>query len=287
MTIRQHVVQKEYLELFVLDDNIGLYAVDVKRNQFLNVFPKNICVEKKTYEIEGKEPDNVIENYMNHNYEKEAIKLIRKIVKQQNIDLNSFTEEDLKCIYKYFYLQLWRTDSGRIMFHSVKMDLDNDFKNPRPHITEKEIRENESVINDANLWMHDHLEEFEKKIENSWNYYYPRIRFGISFCKDSSLITTDNPVLTYSRPSEDYPLITVMKMALSPNVLLHIEILRQDNFKQKNIGYFKNEITKEEVKIFNESVISNANYWIISGIPFSCELKESIKKQIKLMSMDN
>lgn len=278
MTIRQHVVQKEYLESFVLDKNIGLYAFNVKNNKFINAFPRNICVEKKTYEIKGREPDNVIENYMSQNYEREAIKLIKKIVKQQNIDLNCFTEKDFKYIFKYLFLQLCRTDSGRIISHSVKMDLNNDFKNPRPHITEKEIKENQSIINDANILMHDHLEEFDKAIENVWNYFYPRINFGIFICKDSSLITTDNPVLTYSKPSENYPTITVIEMALSPNVLLHIEILRQGNSKRKKIGYFKDDITEEKVKMFNESVIFNANYWIVSGIPFSNELKESIKR---------
>lgn len=276
-TKRQHYVQREYLKNFCMEDSDYIYSYNLCNRKIGLLKPTSLCVIKNMYEISGS-LDNKIENHIKE-YEDKGIVQIKKIIQYGFMNDELFSKEDLKDLYHYVFLQLMRTKSGQLIFQSVKEGLKNGFSECNQHVSNYELNSNKDIINRNIQWIYDNLEEFDQVINSLWEFCH-YINFCIYVSEQPLLITTDNPVYTDVVPSLKTPYLCYLKMALSPNILLDIELVVQNRLNKK-INFSKFELSKEDAENFNKNIISNANYWIMSSIEFSREQKVLIFEQHK------
>lgn len=280
-TRRQHYVQREYLKLFCVNGTDLIYSYNICTGEFKKLKPDNLCVIKDMYECGS--VDNLIEMHIKE-YEDRGIKQIKAVIDQKSFHSNQFTEEDLKSLYEYVFLQLTRTKSGQLIFQSVKDNLDVSFSNPRTHVSNEEIKNNKHII-DKNLeWIHDYIDEFDFVVDSLWNVFHESIRFGLYISEKPLLITTDNPVCTDVIPSLEFPSLCYFKMALSPNILLNIEVVLQKNIIGYINRFFECELTSDIADEFNKTIISNANYWVMSSTEFTNSQKQLLEEQQNRMT---
>lgn len=264
-TKRQHYVQREYIKNFCIDNSEFVYAYNVCVGNEKKLKTTSLCVIKEMYEISGN-LDNRIENHLKE-FEDKGIQQIKKIVDFESINGDIFTNEDLKSLYQYVFLQLIRTKSGQLVFQSIKENLDLKFSKPSKHVSNSELYKNSEIINRNIKWIHDNMNEFDDVIDSLWIAFHDSMRFGLYVSEKPLLITSDCPVDTDVIPGIYYPCMCYLKMALTPRILLDIEIVMNDSMKVCN--FFKCELTNDIAFDFNEKIISNANYWVMSSNEFS------------------
>ena len=90
------------------------------------------------------------------------------------------------------------------------------------------------------------------------------------------LLTTDNPVYFDVKPSLKFYTLMLLKMPISPNILLSIEI-DLIHLKRDKIANIEGE--KGYADAFNEQLIHNANYWIMSGYEFTDTQRKIFNEQ--------
>lgn len=276
-TKRQHYVQREYLKNFCIKDSEYIYSYNLSNGKIGLLKPSSLCIIKNMYERSGS-LDNKIESHIKE-YEDKGIVQIKKIIQNGFMNAELFSKEDLKNLYHYVFLQLMRTKSGQLIFQSIKEGLNNGFTDCRKHVSNYELNLNKEIISNNTQWIYDNLEEFDQVIDSLWR-FCQFINVCIYVSEQPLLITTDNPVYTDVVPSLKMPYLCYLKIALSPNILLDIELVMQDRLDKK-INLSKFELSKEDAENFNKNIISNANYWIMSSIEFSREQKTLIFEQHK------
>ncbi|HAM31879.1 MAG TPA: hypothetical protein DCP49_10675, partial [Erysipelotrichaceae bacterium] len=89
-------------------------------------------------------------------------------------------------------------------------------------------------------------------------------------------LTTDNPVYFDVKPSLKFYTLMLLKMPISPNILLSIEI-DLIHLKRDKIANIEGE--KGYADAFNEQLIHNANYWIMSGYEFTDTQRKIFNEQ--------
>ncbi len=256
----QHIVPRGYLKNFS-DSKNKVWAYHFVQGKVIKKSVKKICCHNYAYEVSKSDIDNILENYL-ADCEKISIPLIDKLIKNKIINEKILDENELKNLFKFVFLQLWRTESGRILFYSIHEKLNNDFVKAREHMTLDEIRKNEDIINKSNIWARDNLNDFDKYIQCIWDVFNSEIRFGLYISDYPILMTSDNPVIVKVLPDCKAPSMMIMKMALNPYLLLSIEICFFD-FVQNT--FFNINLSKEGAKTYNEQLFINSNYWIISS----------------------
>lgn len=280
-TRRQHYVQRLYLENFCINNSEYINAYNIKTGLEQNLKSKNLCVIKDMYEINGV-VDNKIEKHIKE-YEDKGIVQINKIIETKTINSELLSKQDLEDLYKYVFLQLMRTKSGQLIFQSIKESLVFDFSKARKHVSNDELCKNKNIIERNINWIHDNVNEFDSVIDSLWSVFHNSIRFGLYASNQALLITADNPVYTDIIPSLTCPYLCYFKMALSPKILLNIEILLQRGKIKEENRFFKCELTSDIANNFNNKIISNANYWVMSSNTFSNSQKQILKEQHKRM----
>lgn len=289
--VNQHYVQKRYLQNFLSKDNKTFYVYNLKAEKIYKSSPKKVCFEKYTYESQD-EINNKLENHIKR-YEDLGIKVINKIIERQELNTDDFPFKELGDLYNYIYLQLLRTNAGRIIYESVKdsmeQGIDNAFSVPREHIDNDEIGQNETLINRFNTRAIESLDNFDNEITSLWKYLYPYMGIEIHKSNNLRLLTSDNPVfcgsiykqiIVENRPKK-IPSFSNMKLAISPYLMVEIYI-STDFLRQGNI-VINNVITDDDVKSFNRNIISNSNYFIISPTEFSKDEEKLLLSQTKRM----
>lgn len=264
-TKRQHYVQREYIKNFCINNTDSVNAYNICAGNEKKLKPTSLCVIKEMYEISGN-LDNRIENHLKE-FEDKGIQQIKKIVDFESINGDIFTNEDLKSLYQYVFLQLIRTKSGQLVFQSIKENLDLKFSKPSKHVSNSELYKNSEIINRNIKWIHDNMNEFDDVIDSLWIAFHDSMRFGLYVSEQPLLITSDCPIDTDVIPGIYNPCMCYLKMALTPRILLDIEIVMNDSMKVCN--FFKCELTNDIAFDFNEKIISNANYWVMSSNEFS------------------
>ena len=231
-TKRQHYVQREYIKNFCINDTDLVYAYNVCAGNEKKLKSTSLCVIKEMYEISGN-LDNRIENHLKE-FEDKGIEQIKKIIDFESINDDIFTNEDLKSLYRYVFLQLIRTKSGQLVFQSIKENLDLKFSKPSKHVSNSELYKNSEIINRNIKWIHDNMNEFDDVIDSLWIAFHDSMRFGLYVSEKPLLITSDCPVDTDVIPGIYYPCMCYLKMALTPRILLDIEIVMNDSMKVCN-----------------------------------------------------
>lgn len=282
-TRRQHYVQRAYLENFCINNGEYINAYNIKTGKEQKLKSKALCVIKDMYEIHGV-VDNKIEKHIKE-YEDKGIVQINKIITTKTINSDLLSEKDLEDLYKYVFLQLMRTKSGQLIFQSVKEN--SNFSKPRRHVSNKDLSKNEDIIERNINWIHDNINEFDSVIDSLWSTFHNSTRFGLYISKQALLITTDNPVYTDVKPSLAFPYLCYFKMAVSPKILLDIEILLQSRKIKEENRFFKCKLTSNIANDFNSKIISNANYWVMSSNTFSNSQKQILEEQNKKMLETN
>lgn len=272
----QHIVPRGHLKNFS-DNKNRVWAYQFVEGKVCKKSIKETCHHNYAYEVSKTDVDNILENYLG-NCEKISIPLIDKLIKNKMINEKILDENELKNLFKFVFLQLWRTESGRILFFTIFKSLDNDFVEPRGHMSLKEIKENEILVNKSNLWARDNLVDFDKYIQCIWDAFRSNIRFGLYISKYPLLMTSDNPVIVRVLPDCKSPSIMVMKIALNPYILLSIEISLINSIQDK---FFNLELSENEANIFNRNLFSNSNYWFICSEECYSNFSELIQENNK------
>ncbi len=274
LTVRQHYVQRAYLDSFIVKEEIGIYAYNVMTDEVKKMWPINLCVMNNMYEKKGL-IDNRIEIYLKQ-FEDAGIIQIKKIIKHQRMTRDLFSDEDLKNLFYYVCIQFFRVKSNQLIYKSIKDNLENNFSEVRSHITNKEIKQNETIIDESISWLYDHLDDLSKSLELIWEVTENYMHFVLYKYENPILLTTDNPVYFDVKPSLKFYTLMLLKMPISPNILLSIEI-DLIHLKRDKIANIEGE--KGYADAFNEQLIHNANYWIMSGYEFTDTQRKIFNEQ--------
>lgn len=238
------------------------------------MWPINLCVMNNMYEKKGI-IDNRIEMYLKQ-FEDAGIIQIKKIIKHQRMTRDLFSDEDLKNLFYYVCIQFFRVKSNQLIYKSIKDNLENNFSEVRSHITNKEIKQNETIIDESISWLYDHLDDLSKSLELIWEVTENYMHFVLYKYENPILLTTDNPVYFDVKPSLKFYTLMLLKMPISPNILLSIEI-DLIHLKRDKIANIEGE--KGYADAFNEQLIHNANYWIMSGYEFTDTQRKILNEQ--------
>lgn len=256
VTKKQHYYPRTLLKHFANNDN-KLYVYNHKANKEQYVHYENICYQNYTYEeIDTKgqrKTDNILEEKLSH-YEGKISKVISKILDTE-IDKISISDEEIKIVWTYLFLQEIRTNSGRVR---IITNFENNFSKPRKSPIElNEIENNKEKIQKFNKIFKEknNLEDLLKyfKKPNSVHFH---IAIGDGF------IISDNPVISTFGP-QNKPNGFQIIFPISPNFCLEFQ---NDDINSSNNLLV--QMTLDKIQYINKATINTANYYIISTNKF-------------------
>lgn len=184
VTKKQHYYPRCLLKYFA-DSKEKVYVYSSHRKSFNHMNYSKICASNKTYET-----DDVIDNILENNLAKYETKMGGILDEILNRNIIEISEDKQNFIYKFFYLQYFRTDSGRI---KLMQFLYNPYiYKPRKYPLEyNDILNNKEEIKKFNEVFKD-----EKELELLLkNFEKPKDMVFRICTTTENLITSDNPVI--------------------------------------------------------------------------------------------
>ncbi|EMB75878.1 DUF4238 domain-containing protein [Streptococcus mutans] len=256
VTKKQHYYPRTLLKHFANNDN-KLYVYNHKANKEQYVHYEKICYQKYTYEEKDTKgqwkTDNILEKKLSH-YEGKISKVISKILNTE-IDKISISDEEIKIVWAYMFLQEIRTNSGRVR---IITNFESNFSKPRKSPIElNEIENNKEKIQKFNKIFKEknNLEDLLKYFKRPDSMHF-HIAIGYGF------ITSDNPVIATFGP-QNKPNGFQIILPISPNFCL--EFQTEDINSSNNLFV---QMTPDKIQYVKKATINTANYYIISKSKF-------------------
>lgn len=255
VTKKQHYYPRSLLKHFGNPDG-QVFAYVCKENKIVKMKTDNLCYKNYTYEIKN-EIDNTLEKKLS-NYEGVISSIVKGILnclylEDKSIELE-ISEEHANMLYQYLWLQVIRTDSGRINYVNL---IENciDYTPRKKPMELYEIEINKDKINKFNkLFKQDGILESFLSLKNKPDNV--KIHIAIS---EKNIISSDNPVIGTDMWKQ-------LILPITPNVCII--------FQHESINSSDNLITiltDEKVKKINEAMINTANYYVFSKEEFTFE----------------
>ena len=241
VTKKQHYYPRSLLKYFA-DSKDKVYVYSSHRNTFNQMNYTKICVSNKTYET-----DDITDNILENNLAKYETKMGSILEDFFNRNIIKISEEQQKFIYKFFWLQYLRTDSGRIKLMQL---LYNPFL--------YKIKQFNKVFKDE--------KELELLLKN---FEKPKDMVFRICTTTENLITSDNPVIGTDNWQR-------MFLPINPNICFQF---KNKKFVQNNNMF--TILTSNHVDYLNKATINTANYFVISNSSFTNKEKQYIIDRFK------
>lgn len=258
VTKKQHYYPRSLLKYFA-DSKDKVYVYSSHRNTFNQMNYTKICVSNKTYET-----DDITDNILENNLAKYETKMGSILDEFFNRNIIEISEEQQKFIYKFFWLQYLRTDSGRIKLMQL---LYNPFLyKPKKYPLEfNDILKNKKEIKQFNKVFKD-----EKELELLLNCFEKPKDMVFRICATTeNLLTSDNPVIGTNNWQRIF-------LPINPNICFQF---KNKKFVQNNNMF--TILTSKHVDYLNKATINTANYFVISNLSFTNEEKQYIINRFK------
>lgn len=258
VTKKQHYYPRCLLKYFA-DSKDKVYVYSSHRKSFNHMNYSKICASNKTYET-----DDVIDNILENNLAKYETKMGGILDEILNRNIIEISEEKQNFIYKFFYLQYFRTDSGRI---KLMQFLYNPYiYKPRKYPLEyNDILNNKKEIKKFNEVFKD-----EKELELLLKIFEKPKDMVFRICTTKeNLITSDNPVIGTDNGQRIF-------LPINPHICFQF---KNKKFVQNNSLF--TVLTQNHVDYLNKATINTANYFVISNLSFTNEEKQYIINRFK------
>lgn len=122
-TRNQHVVPQMHLRKWT-DQNVQVFAYEIKNQKLFKTTPRNICSHRDYYEIEkAVKLPSTIENFLSEEIEAPAANPLNKLA---NLDPNSLTAEEYESLSYYFGFQVTRTPYAHTQFNKIALKIAQD-----------------------------------------------------------------------------------------------------------------------------------------------------------------